>query len=63
MTNFRDIKVQFIVRLANKRRNFVTLIRIIIGYINTNNRLFKIGISESPAYSCGFSSQDLNHLF
>jgi len=44
MTNFKDIKIQFIERLAYKRRDFVTLIRIIIGYMNTNNRLFKMGI-------------------
>jgi len=54
--------VQFIDKLAFKRKDAVILIRIISGHMNTNNRSFKMGLIESLDYN-GFSSQDLNYLF
>jgi len=33
------------------------------GYTNTNKRLFRIGFVVSPDCNCGYSPQDLNHLF
>jgi len=66
MTNFRDINVQFVEKFAYKRKNYITLIRIITGYMNTNNRLFKIGFIDLPTCNCGsinFVPQNLNHIF
>jgi len=42
--NFRKVKIGFIENLAYKKKDHVILIRIITGYANTNNRLFKLGI-------------------
>jgi len=63
MTNFRNIKVQFVERLVQERREYVTLIRCITDYVNTNKRLYKMGVVNSPDCGCGFYPQDLNHVF
>jgi len=62
MTNFNDTKIQFIERLTHKRKDCIILTRIITGYMNTNKRLFKMRVDSSDCV-CGFSPQDLNHLF
>jgi len=54
MNNFREIKIKFIEKLASKRRECTIVIRIITGYANTNNRLFKMDLIESPACKCEF---------
>jgi len=61
--NFRGINTRFIEKLAYKRREYTILIRMVIGYGNTNNRLFKMGLIDSPACNCDFVPQDLNHFF
>jgi len=59
--NFSDIKVKFLKKLI-KRKDAIAFIRIISGYINTNNRLFKMGIVRSPDCNYDYTPQDLNHL-
>jgi len=54
MNNFRDIKIKFIEKLAYKRRDYIVLMRIISEYYNTNYRLFRMGVVESPACNCSF---------
>jgi len=63
MNNFRDIRAQFVESLVEKRGNYVILIRCITGYVNTNKRLYKMGVVNSLDCRCGFSPQDLNHIF
>jgi len=55
MKNFREIKINFVEKLAYKRREYVILIKIITEYVNTCNKLFKMGFIDSPASKCGFS--------
>jgi len=62
-SKFRDVKVKFVDKLVTSRRDAIALLRILSGYTNTNNRLFKMGIADSPDCNCGYSPQDLNHLF
>jgi len=63
MNHFREINVKFVENLVYKRRGFTTLLRILTGYVNTFNRLFRMDLVKSPICKCGLSSQDLNHLF
>jgi len=63
MNNFSEIKINFVEKLAYKRREYITLIKIITGYANTDNRLFKMGLIDSPACKCGFEPQNINYLF
>jgi len=62
MNNFRKINVKFVESLTYKRRDYTTLLRVLTGYANTYQRLFRMSLVESPA-CCGFPSQDLNHFF
>jgi len=48
MNNFRKINVKFVENLAYKRRRFTILIRVLIGYVNTFYRLFRMGLVEFP---------------
>jgi len=43
--NFREINTRFIKKLAYKKREYTILIRVITGYANTKNRLFKMGLT------------------
>jgi len=63
MNNFNNLKVNFVEKLAYKRREYTILSRIITGYGNTRLRLYKMRRIESPACNCGYESQDINHLF
>jgi len=54
MNNFRDINIKFIEKLAYKRREYTILIRVISGYANTKNRMFKMKLVDSLACDCGF---------
>jgi len=63
MNYFRDTNIKFIEKLAYKRREYTILIRVISGYANTKDRMFKMKLVDSPACDCGFAPQDLNHLF
>jgi len=60
MNNFRKINIKFIEKLAYRRREYTSLFRIISGYANTQYRLFRMGVVDFPACSCGFLIQDLN---
>jgi len=44
INNFKNINISFIEKLAYKRRDYMTLPRVVTGYVNTNNRLFKKGL-------------------
>jgi len=61
MNNFREINIKFVENLVYKKKGFTTLIKVLTGYVNMCNRLFRD--SCRVPCSCGLSSQDLNHLF
>jgi len=64
MNNFKNIKINFIEKLAYKRREYTRILtRIITGYGNTRLRLFKMGLIESPVCKCDYEIQDINHPF
>lgn len=57
------IDIRQIKKLRLNRDDGCTLSRAITGYAYTNQLKYKIGVNDSPDCDCGFTLQDINHIF
>jgi len=61
--NFKNIKLKFLINLNERRSNYGISSRIISGYPYTKDRLFKMGLVNTPSRKCGELIQNMNHIF